>query len=209
MGRHRKTLRATQAAPPANTRWPSYIARMANHPSKEAWMRLRRGTGNRTLHAPSFVRYHQGPIRLRPHACFGCRKSSKLPDEVVGKCPGCDGTLHPMGGASRSLNFTVFHVPNGRGHASTPIRIHLRRLHRQDSNGRTPTLNRDLPPVDRTGAACPIPGDRTASDRSGGCSHASRRTHRVAHRPHAHRRILVRGARCRAPHPCASPSPSQ
>lgn len=77
----------------------SHIMQMAQPPSKEERMELRRKTGNRAPPLITHAPYHRGPLCLWPHACFDCHKSWKLPDDASGKCPECGETLHSMGRA--------------------------------------------------------------------------------------------------------------
>lgn len=58
-------------------------------------MAVRRSTSTRTEPMPR--QPLRGPEYLVAHACFGCRKSWKVPADSSAGCPGCGLVLHWMG----------------------------------------------------------------------------------------------------------------
>jgi hypothetical protein len=78
------------------------IRRMKPSPSKSERMELRKAIGNRVSAGPYVPPYHRGPDYLVAHACFGCRKSWKLPEESTGTCPQCGKSANWMGRAFKA-----------------------------------------------------------------------------------------------------------
>jgi DNA-directed RNA polymerase subunit RPC12/RpoP len=75
---------------------------MDNKLSKHERMELRKAIGNRVVEEPKLPPRHRGPEMLVAHACFDCRKSWKLSEEISRKCPQCGGGVFWMGRAFKT-----------------------------------------------------------------------------------------------------------